>query len=90
MMLITFDKFIQYQFTEPSDHIAWAFSLNGGMIGGFEWEIVKSALNKAIGRVFVIQNKVDQLRKEQDDAAALKKAQEDADMETDVTLDTGS
>lgn len=88
MMLITFDKFLQYQFTDPSDHITWAFTLNGGFIGRFEWDIIKNALNKAIGRVFVIQNKVDQLRKEQDDAAALKKAQENADMESDANIDS--
>jgi nuclear cap-binding protein subunit 1 len=89
MMLITFDKFMQYQFTDPSDHIIWAFGLRGGMIGSLEWEIVKGALDKANGRVFVIQKKVDQLRKEQDDAAALQKAQESADFGTDVNPDSG-
>jgi len=89
MMLITLNKFMQYQFTEPSDHIAWAFNISDGMIGAFEWQILKEALDKANGRVFVIQKKVDQLRKEQDDAAALQKAHESADMDTDLIVDSG-
>jgi nuclear cap-binding protein subunit 1 len=89
MMLITLNKFMQYQFTEPSDHISWAFSLSDGMVGEPEWQILKEALDKANGRVFVVQKKVDQLRKEQDDAAALQKAQENADMDTDVIIDSG-
>jgi nuclear cap-binding protein subunit 1 len=89
MMLITFDKFMQYQFTEPSDHIAWAFRLNNGFISAFEWEIIRAALDKVNGRVFISQKKVDQLRKEQDDALALQKAQEPTDMETEVNLDMG-
>jgi len=87
MILISFDKLLQYQFVEPSDVINWAFySKHAEGLGAFEWEILKGALDKANGRVLIAKKKVALHRKEQDDALAKEIAQESAEMDVDGNL----
>lgn len=90
MLLIVFDKLMQYQIVDPSDIIAWIFRghrsggdvvMDGGIanVGASEWELLKAALDKAIGRVAIARQKVLTLRKDEEDAQA--KATADMDLE---------
>lgn len=81
MVGIVFDKLMQYQIVDPSDIIAWCFrsserrnASSEGMIGLHEWDLIKAALDKAIGRVSIAQQRVKNLRKEEEDAKAKVKA----------------
>ncbi|KAF8583944.1 hypothetical protein K439DRAFT_1411525 [Ramaria rubella] len=89
MMIIVFDKLMQYQIVEPSNVVTWAFApkqSKGGATGltTSEWELVKGALDKAIGRVAISKRKLALLRKEDDDARARAKARVDGGAEMDV------
>lgn len=76
MVVIVFDKLMQYQIVDPSDVVGWAFHGNGadGTVDVFKWELIKGALDKANGRVAIAKKKVVTLRKEQDDDRARAKA----------------
>ncbi|KAF9510764.1 hypothetical protein BS47DRAFT_1331566 [Hydnum rufescens UP504] len=81
MVAIVFDKLMQYQIVDPSDIIAWCFhssdrreASSEGLIGLQEWDLIKAALDKAIGRVSIAQQRVNSLRKEEEDAKAKVKA----------------
>ena len=77
MIVIVFDKLMQYQIVDPTDVVSWAFTRTGEKrlstgqpsIGALEWEIVQGALNKANGRVVIARRKVATLRKEDDEKA---------------------
>ena len=89
---IIFDKLMQYQIVDPADVVSWAFEGNGlglglglgvGGDGGrseglstFQWEVMKSAVDKANGRVYKAQARVVQQTKADDDARAAKHAAE--------------
>lgn len=101
MIAIVFDKFMQYQMVDPADVVAWAFrssETNGdhrvsGSVGVKGWELLKAALDKASGRVVIAKNKVQKVKKEEEDAKAKLKASKGADvdegMEMDITLQEG-
>ena len=83
MVGIVFDKFMQYQIVDPSDVVVWTFGRRdegpgdgegGRFLSGWEWELVKGALDKANGRVASARRKVVALRKEEDDTRAREKA----------------
>jgi len=86
MVAIVFDKLMQYQIVDPTDIITWCFDsterkrgsedISGapGVLTFQEWDLVKAALDKAIGRVAIAQNRVQVLRKEDEDAKAKFKA----------------
>ena len=71
MVGIVFDKLMQYQIVEPADVVAWVFAHNAG---GLNWDLLRSAVDKANGRVVVARRRVATLRKEDDDAHARAKA----------------
>lgn len=86
---IIFDKLMQYQIVDPVDVVSWAFEGNGGGsglgersersergegLGTFQWEMMKSAVDKANGRVHKAQGRVVQQTKADDDARAVKHA----------------
>lgn len=76
MISIVFDKLMQYQIVDPSDIIGWCFSfdeaneLAKSKIDTQDWDLLKAALDKSIGRVAIAQQKVQSLRKEEEDAKA--------------------
>ncbi|KAI0751203.1 cap binding protein 80-PB [Daedaleopsis nitida] len=92
MILIVFDKLMQYQIVDPTDVVAWTFThcaviTEGqarGTFNAFQWDVLKSALDKANGRVMVQRKKVAVLRREADDKAARAIASESAAMEVDA------
>jgi nuclear cap-binding protein subunit 1 len=81
MIMIVFDKLMQYQIVDPNDVVGWVFA-NGGVIGGggtlglgaFGWDLLRSVLDKANGRVMIARRKVKALKKEEDDTIAREKA----------------
>ena len=96
MVGIVFDKFMQYQIVDPPDVVAWTFmngvepggeqvDSRGGMknLSGFEFNVLRVALDKANGRVLLARKKVVALRKEDDDTRAEMKAR-DENMEVDA------
>ena len=98
MIIIVFDKLMQYQIVDPTDVVAWAFTKGTDdraagtqpYIGSLEWEIVQGALNKANGRVVIARRKVATLRKEDDEKAALAKVKSGAAMEVDAETKPGA
>lgn len=98
MIIIVFDKLMQYQIVDPTDVVSWAFTQGGKRrlstgqpsIGALEWEIIQGALNKANGRVVIARRKVATLRKEDDEKAALAKATDGATMEVDAEAKPGT
>ncbi|KAF7301293.1 hypothetical protein MIND_00694300 [Mycena indigotica] len=81
MVVIVFDKLMQYQIVDPTDVVQWVFvrraelpELNSATginsLRTFEWEIIKAALDKANGRVTTARRRVVALRKEDDDIRA--------------------
>ncbi|KDQ07778.1 hypothetical protein BOTBODRAFT_70220 [Botryobasidium botryosum FD-172 SS1] len=88
MVGIVFDKFMQYQIVEPGDVIAWAFrTATGHRLGTNEWDIVKVALDKSIGRVLLTKRKVALLRKEEEDVSARAKAQAAAEEDSQMDVE---
>ncbi|KZT12669.1 uncharacterized protein LAESUDRAFT_733291 [Laetiporus sulphureus 93-53] len=90
MVVIVFDKLMQYQIVDPTDVVSWAFIHSGSGTEGnpsfdaFQWDVLKGALDKANGRVTIARRKVTALRKEEDDNAARAKASDSATMEADA------
>ncbi|KAH6896461.1 cap binding protein 80-PB [Coprinopsis sp. MPI-PUGE-AT-0042] len=88
MVIIVFDKLMQYQIVDPTDIVSWTF-LNGAAVGqltelagpmnlsAFEWDLLRAAIDKANGRVVSAKRKVMQLRKEADERRAQAKAKDD-------------
>jgi nuclear cap-binding protein subunit 1 len=86
MVRIVFDKFMQYQIVDPTDVVSWTFDHISEVneaerefkapmsLNVFEWELLKGALNKAIGRVTLSKRKLTVLRKEDDESRARAKA----------------
>jgi nuclear cap-binding protein subunit 1 len=93
MVVIVFDKFMQYQIVDPSDVVVWTFSQRSGeddgerFLSGWEWEIVRAALDKANGRVASARRKVTALRKEDDDTRARQKAGSGVDVGSAMEVD---
>ena len=71
MVGIVFDKLMQYQIVEPADVVGWVFAHSSR---GLDWDLLRSAVDKANGRVVVARRRVATLRKEDDDAHAQAKA----------------
>jgi nuclear cap-binding protein subunit 1 len=71
MVGIVFDKLMQYQIVEPADVVGWVFAHSSR---GLDWDLLRSAVDKANGRVVVARRRVTTLRKEDDDAHARAKA----------------
>ena len=92
MISIVFDKLMQYQIVDPSDIIIWSFKTHGDnttnpCIGVHGWDLLKAALDKAIGRVAIARQKVQTLRKEEEDAKAKAMAVENAEeMDVDAEI----
>jgi len=89
MIIIVFDKLMQYQIVDPTNVVVWAFAprqSKRGLAGltTDEWELVKGAIDKAIGRVAISKRKLAILRKEEDDARARVKARTDSVAGMDV------
>ncbi|PSS31995.1 hypothetical protein PHLCEN_2v2237 [Hermanssonia centrifuga] len=91
MIIIVFDKLMQYQIVDPTDVVAWTFNHGGDdpsashpHISALQWDIIKGALDKANGRVVIARRKVTALRKEEDDKAALAKVSNGNAMEVDA------
>ncbi|KAM5532655.1 hypothetical protein V8D89_013699 [Ganoderma adspersum] len=91
-VLIVFDKLMQYQIVDPTDVVAWTFMHypmvvdgreKGKVFNGFQWDLLKAALDKANGRVSVQKRKVAALTREADERAARVLANESAAMEVD-------
>ncbi|KAJ3777062.1 MIF4G like-domain-containing protein [Lentinula raphanica] len=86
MVAIVFDKLMQYQIVDPTDVVSWTFlhvsevdeseaDLKAPLnLSAFEWNLLKAALDKAIGRVNSARRKLAMLRKEDDDNRARAKA----------------
>ncbi|KAF9821012.1 hypothetical protein IEO21_00989 [Rhodonia placenta] len=92
MVVIVFDKLMQYQIVDPTDVVAWTFT-HGGVhpaagekttFNAFQWDVLKGALDKANGRVMIARRKVTALRKEEDDNAARVKASDSATASMEV------
>ncbi|KAF8511162.1 MIF4G like-domain-containing protein [Gautieria morchelliformis] len=92
MIIIVFDKLMQYQIVDPSNVVAWAFAPREGKgevtgLATSDWELVKAALDKAIGRVAISKRKLAVLRKEEDDARARAKARTNGGAGLDAGMD---
>jgi len=84
MVGIVLDKLMQYQIVEPADVVSFAFGEAQDAQGHVQrWELVRSALDKARGRLVVAQRKAGALRKEEEDAKAKKLAGTGAAMDVD-------
>ncbi|KAH9921501.1 cap binding protein 80-PB [Epithele typhae] len=91
-VLIVFDKLMQYQIVEPSNVVVWSFAhctaatdgVRKQTFNAFQWNVLRSALDKANGRVMVQRRKIAALRREADDKAARAIAGENAAMEVDT------
>ncbi|CAL1699455.1 unnamed protein product [Somion occarium] len=92
MVVIVYDKLMQYQIVDPTDVVAWTFlhgrqfvaTEDSSSFDAFQWSLLKGALDKANGRVVIARRRVAALRKEEDDRAAREKASDQATMEVDA------
>lgn len=95
MIVIVFDKLMQYQIVDPTDVVAWAFTSGGSSraaypsINALQWDVIRGALDKANGRVLIARRKVSALRKEEDEKAALALASNGTSMEVDTEAKPG-
>ena len=96
MIVIVFDKLMQYQIVDPTDVVSWAFTSGGKnstatypSINALLWDVVRGALDKANGRVLIARRKVATLRKEEDEKAALALASNGTSMEVDAEAKPG-
>ena len=100
MVLIVFDKLMQYQIVDPTDVVAWTFThypkvvdrrgdKHAKVFNAFQWDLLKAALDKANGRVSVQKRKVAALTREADERAARVLANESAAMEVDGDAQLG-
>ena len=88
---------MQYQIVDPTDVVSWAFTqsierIAGAThpsVGSLQWEVIKSALDKANGRVVIARRKVSALRKEADEKAAMAIVSNGASMEVDAEAKPG-
>lgn len=93
MVLIVFDKLMQYQIVDPSDVIAWAFSSGSNAsnalhrIDAFRWGLIEAALDKANGRVAITRRKATALRKEEDESRARATASGNMEVDADVAAE---
>jgi nuclear cap-binding protein subunit 1 len=90
IIIIVFDKLMQYQIVDPSNVVTWAFAPREGKVTGLatgDWELVKAALDKAIGRVAISKRKLAVLRKEEDDARARANARTNGGAGLDAGMD---
>lgn len=93
MVVIVFDKLMQYQIVDTPDVINWTFRHAGTHINDsqyhsctfFQWDLVKGALDKANGRVVVARRRLAAVRKEEDENAARAMANHAATMDIDET-----
>jgi nuclear cap-binding protein subunit 1 len=106
MIVIVFDKLMQYQFVDPSDVVHWTFAnqvtfggtfASGGgarasaALGLFEWDLLKGALDEANGQVMIAKKKVQALKKEEDDTRAnVQSGGADNSMEVDDDAKEGA
>lgn len=91
MVGIVFDKLMQYQIVDPNDVVGWTFTNGAGLglgssssLNGFEWGLVRGALDKANGRVLIARRKITALRKEEDDTRARTRANESMEVDADA------
>ena len=97
MIVIVFDKLMQYQIVDPTDVVSWAFTQGVERIvasthpslNALQWEVIKAALNKANGRVVIARRKVSALRKEADEKAAMAIVSNGTSMEVDAEAKPG-
>lgn len=97
MIVIVFDKLMQYQIVDPTDVVSWAFTHGVERVAGsthpsinaLQWDIIKSALDKANGRVVIARKRVSALRKEADEKAAMAIVSNGAAMEVDAEAKPG-
>lgn len=97
MIIIVFDKLMQYQIVDPTDVVSWAFTHGVERIAGsthpsinaLQWDIIKGALDKANGRVVITRKRVAALRKEADEKAAMAMVSNGAAMEVDAEAKPG-
>ena len=90
---------MQYQIVDPTDVVAWTFTHyptvvderkeRKNVFNGFQWDLLKAALDKANGRVSVQKRKVAALTREADERAARVLANESAAMEVDGDAQLG-
>lgn len=84
MVGIVFDKLMQYQIVEPADVAGWVFAHSSR---GLDWDLLRSAVDKANGRVVVARRRVATLRKEDDDAHAQAKAKANGGVADAATME---
>jgi nuclear cap-binding protein subunit 1 len=89
MIIIVFDKLMQYQIVNPSDVVGWSFAPrsskgNAAGVTTSDWQLIQGALDKSIGRVAISKRRLAALRKEDDDASARIKARTDGGASMDV------
>lgn len=80
IILIIFDKLMQYQIVDPSDVVSWTFEgtglgEKGDGLNTFQWELMKIALDKSNGRVSIAQRRVVQQRKTDEETRAAMNAE---------------
>jgi nuclear cap-binding protein subunit 1 len=80
IILIIFDKLMQYQIVDPSDVVSWTFEGTGlgekcDGLNTFQWELMKVALDKSNGRVSIAQRRVVQQRKTDEETRAAMNAE---------------
>ncbi|KIY47596.1 hypothetical protein FISHEDRAFT_45060 [Fistulina hepatica ATCC 64428] len=88
LVVIVFDKLMQYQVVDPSDVVSWVFyashdtetattaTVASPGLTGFAWEVLRAALDKANGRVALARRRVAQLQKEDDERRARARAKD--------------
>lgn len=87
MRLVVLDKYIQYGVLEGLDVVDWVFSADSdsltlgganeadGWTDGWKWEVLRMCLDKHVGRVVAVKNRVKLVDKE-DEAARARRAAE--------------
>lgn len=84
MRLIVLDKYIQYGILEGLDVVDWVFSstdeagganVADGWTDGWKWEVLRMCLDKHVGRVAAVRNRVKLVEKEDETARARRAAE---------------
>ena len=88
MRLVTVDKYIQYGILEGVDIVDWVFADEGGLRRGSEggeggdgwtdgdsWEMLSMCLDKHVGRVVGVRNRIKAVDKEDESARARRAAE---------------
>lgn len=97
MIVIVFDKLMQYQVVDPSDVVSWSFRSarftdereTDGSVGTLGWQTMKAALDKAAGRVMTAKHKITRVKKLQEDIISQAKAKEGAVIDVGMEVDMG-